>query len=304
MKGPKKNVADSVRERLRRHARPGSGGYLLALKRYAIERLLYRIAQSGERDRLILKGAMLFTLWGKELARPTRDLDLLGSGPPTSEHFSRVFQGICATPVEDDGLSFPAESIRADRILAGEEYVGVRLNLVALLQRSRIPVQVDIGFGDDVVPAPTLATFPSILDLPAPRIRAYPKEAVVAEKLHAMIRHGDRNTRAKDFYDVYVLAKAFAFDGSLLSQSIVATFRRRATPLPVVAEHSMAPAWYASPERMEFWRAYLRRDDLTAAPEDLRVLGESVLGFLWPAVRCVGGGKPFKEHWQPGGPWK
>ncbi|MCE9584560.1 MAG: nucleotidyl transferase AbiEii/AbiGii toxin family protein [Planctomycetes bacterium] len=299
----KKNVADSVRELLRRHARPGSGGYLLTLKRYAIERLLYRISQSDERDRLILKGAMLFTLWGKEFARPTRDLDLLGSGPSSAEHFAKVFRDVCATPVDDDGLSFPAASIRADRILAGEEYVGVRLNLLALLQRSRIPVQVDIGFGDRVVPAPLLFMFPTLLNSPAPRIRAYPREAVVAEKLHAMIRHGDHNTRAKDFYDIHVLATAFPFEGALLAQSIDATFGRRATPIPLAPESSMTPEWYADSKRAEYWKAYLRRDELTGAPVDFRLLGEGILRFLGPPVREMGARKSFKLQWSPGGPW-
>lgn len=304
MTAARKDIAESVRERLRRFANPSDAGYLLVLKRYAIERLLFRLAASEWRDRFVLKGAMLFTLWGQGLARPTRDLDLLGSGVSGVEDVRMVFRALCGTIVPEDGLTFSPGRVRAERILARQEYVGVRVKVEAALKRSVIPVQVDVGFGDKVVPAPRIESFPVLLGGPEPRIHAYPKEAVVAEKLHAMIRHGDRNTRAKDFYDLYVMAKAFPFDGSVLSRAIVATFRRRATPLAVIAEHSLTLAWYALPERMEFWKAYLRRDELTGAPEDLRIVGERVLEFLWPAVRCIGGGKPFTDRWEPGGPWK
>jgi len=304
MKNKPRNMADSVSERLRRHARPGSGGYLLTLKRFAIERLLYRLSKSEARDQFVLKGAMLFSIWGEQLARPTRDLDLLGSGASTPEQLSDVFRRICEAPVVEDGLEFPAKTIRADRILAGEEYVGVRLNLEALLLRSRIPVQVDVGFGDKIVPPPTLAAFPTLLDFPAPRIRAYPREAVVAEKLHAMIRHGDKNTRAKDFYDVHVLSSQFAFEGEMLSRSIEATFRRRSTPFPVVAESAMTRAWYGDSKREELWRAFLRRDDLTGAPSSLEELGTRVVNFLWPPLSALGSEKVFTAAWQPGGPWK
>ncbi len=304
MTGKPRNIADSVRERLRRHVRPGSGGYLLTLKRFAIERLLYRISRSGSRDKFVLKGAMLLTLFGENIARPTRDLDLLGSGDSTPEQLVEVFKSICASSVEEDGLDFPATSIRADRILADGKYVGVRLNLLALLQRSRIPIQVDVGFGDNVVPAPALVDFPTLLDFPFPRIRAYPREAVVAEKLHAMIRHGDKNTRAKDFYDVYALSSHCEFEGRRIVQSIAATFRRRATPTVVAADHAMTLAWYRDPKRAELWHAFLRRDALAGAPSNLEEVGQRIIAFLWPPLTAVGTSSEFTSFWEPGGPWK
>ncbi|KAF0246982.1 MAG: hypothetical protein FD180_205 [Planctomycetota bacterium] len=304
MTGKGRNLAASVRERLRKYAASGSGGYLLVLQRFAIERLLFRLSESPRRDDFVLKGAVLLALWGEQVSRVTRDLDLLGAGPAAPEVIAKRFREILTTRVPPDGLEFPVETLRASEILAGQEYVGVRLRLQAHLEKARIPLQVDVGFGDAVFPRPKLADFPSLLDAPTPRILVYPREAVVAEKLHAMVRHGEDNTRAKDFYDIYVLSSIFRFDGSIQSRAIASTFSRRSTELPLAPPVALLPTWYENTDRALRWRKYLEKDKLTGAPADLRKVGARTIEFLWPPLSALGSEKVFTADWQPGGPWK
>lgn len=304
MTGKGRNLAASVRERLRKFAASGSDGYQLVLQRFAIERLLFRLSKSPRRDEFVLKGAVLLALWGEQASRVTRDLDLLGSGPTAPEVVAKHFREILTTRVTPDGLEFPVETLKVSEILAGQEYVGVRLRLVAQLEKARIPLQVDVGFGDAVYPRPRLADFPGLLDGPRPRILVYPREAVVAEKLHAMVRHGQDNTRAKDFYDVFVLSSIFGFDGGIQSRAIEKTFNRRSTELPKTPPIALLPSWYESSERALRWKKYLERDKLTGAPSDLRSVGKRTIEFLWPPLGALAAGGTFPLDWSPGGPWR
>jgi predicted nucleotidyltransferase component of viral defense system len=302
--GKGRNLAASVRERLRKFAASGSDGYQLVLQRFAIERLLFRLSESPRRDEFVLKGAVLLALWGEKASRVTRDLDLLGAGPATPDVVAKRFREILTTRVPPDGLEFPVEILKAAEILAGQEYVGVRLRLEAHLGKARIPLQVDVGFGDSVYPRPRLADYPGLLDAPTPRILVYPREAVIAEKLHAMVRHGEDNTRAKDFYDVFVLSSIFAFDGSTQARAIENTFERRSTEIPKDPPIALLPVWYENPERALRWKKYLERDKLTGAPPDLRMVGARTIDFLWPPLGALAAGVSFTADWKPRGPWK
>jgi predicted nucleotidyltransferase component of viral defense system len=184
--------------------------YQRVLGRFAIERFLYRLGTSPYRDRFVLKGATLFTLWTGQTHRPTKDLDLLGRGSSTIEDVEQVIRSICDLR-EKDGILFHTESIEGTRIKEVDEYDGVRIKFSAQLAGARIPLQVDIGFGDAVYPEPELATFPVLLPMPAPIIRAYPREASIAEKLHAMVELDIRNSRMKDFYDIWFMANTWTF---------------------------------------------------------------------------------------------
>lgn len=221
--GPLKNIAASVRQRLLERSRQRGEDFQFILSRYASERLLYRLSVSPHREGFVLKGALLFLLWGGELHRPTRDLDLLGFGDSSVAALEKVFRELCATTVEDDGLVFVAESVVAGQIREDQEYGGVRVKLVAMLERAKIPMQVDIGFGDAITPAARWHNYPTLLDAPPPRLRTYPRETVVAEKLEAMVSLGMSNSRMKDFYDVAVLARQFDFDGARSAVSSRAT---------------------------------------------------------------------------------
>ena len=206
------NLAASVRQRLLNRARERSEDFNHLLTRYANERLLFRLAESAHRDEFVLKGATLFELWHDAVYRATRDVDLLGFGEPAVERVQAVFRELCAVDVEPDGLRFLEGSVRAERIRDAQEYGGVRVRLTADLDGARIALQVDIGFGDIVTPGVVEAEFPTLLDFPAPRLRTYPRETVVAEKFEAVVRLGIANTRMKDFYDLWAMATTFAFD--------------------------------------------------------------------------------------------
>lgn len=231
-----RNLGASIRQRLLDLARKKSEVFDLVLTRYALERLLYRIGQSPWKQRFLLKGAMLFTLWYDEPYRPTRDLDLLafgGSHPPgVVANLIETFRALCDIPVNDDGLSFRKESVRGSEIRGENEYQGVRIQLTATLAGAVIPLQIDVAFGDAVVPAPEEVCYPTILDQPPPHVLAYPRYSVVSEKFQAMVMLGMANSRMKDFYDAWALAREFEFDGLLLSRAIAATFERRRTNLP------------------------------------------------------------------------
>jgi len=172
---------------------------------------------------------MLFTLWSKEPHRKTRDLDLLGFGAKGIPEWEQVFRQVCLIEVEPDGLEMLADSVRGEIIRVEEEYAGTRIKLMAMLGKARIPLQIDVGFGDAVTPPPQEIAFPTMLDFPAPPLRAYRPETVIAEKFHAMVDLGLRNTRMKDFYDVWKLSQQFEFDGETMVEAIRATFSRRQT---------------------------------------------------------------------------
>ncbi len=226
-----KNMAASVRQRLLNLSRETGERFQNLLTRYGIERLVYRITESGHSDDFILKGANLFYVWTGQLHRPTRDLDLLRFGDPEPATVAKVFAEVLETEVVDDGIEFDAESITADFIREDEIYAGVRIKLSAELADAVIHIQVDVGIGDEVYPDADDVEFPTLLDLPTSHIRAYRFETAIAEKLEAMVKLGMSNSRMKDFYDVYVLARDFEFDGAVLQTSIRRTFEKRETPL-------------------------------------------------------------------------
>ena len=230
-----RNLAASVRQRLLNIAKREGEVFDLVLTRYALERFLYRLGHSQYHSQFLLKGAMLFAVWGGEPHRPTRDIDLLGFGPSELPLLEKIFRNICQENVEPDGVEFLPDTLRAIEIREDQEYQGVRVQFEARLENAMIPIQVDIGFGDAVTPAPENITYPTVLDFAAPKLRAYPVYTVVAEKFQAMVWLGIANTRMKDFYDIWIIMQKFSFNGQLLAQAIEATFVRRNTLLPASA---------------------------------------------------------------------
>ncbi len=295
------DIGASVSHRLLQRARARGEDYQLTLQRYAVERLLFRLSKSSDRGRFILKGAMLYIVWGEEIYRPTRDLDLLGYGPDAAEPMAAAFRSLCAIPGPDDGLVFDPDSVRAEEIRESAEYGGVRVGLEAHLSKMRIHLRVDIGFGDVIVPGPKNATFPVLLDGPPPQIRIYSRESVVAEKLHAAAVLGEANTRLKDFYDFFTFSTLFPFEGSMLTQAIKATFVRRQTPLPEILP--LSAVFFSDEIRASRWRAYLSKNGLNTAPQDFIAIGEAVQEFLAPPYGALVAGKEFLATWRPRGPW-
>ncbi|MXW27016.1 MAG: nucleotidyl transferase AbiEii/AbiGii toxin family protein [Dehalococcoidia bacterium] len=298
-----RNLAASVRQRLLNRARERREDFNYLLTRYANERLLFRLAESAHRDQFVLKGATLFELWHDAVHRATRDVDLLGFGEPAVEQMQATFRELCTLDVEPDGLEFLEESVRAERIRDGQAYGGVRVRLTADLDGARIAIQVDIGFGDTVTPGVVEAEFPTLLDFPAPRLRTYPRETVVAEKFEAMTRLGIANTRMKDFYDIWAMATTLEFSGEPLAAALAATFQRRGTALPFEPPVALRPDFSADPDKQSQWSAFSQR---VAGPPGvpLQAVIEMLGRFLLPPAYAAGSGASFNQEWPAGGDWQ
>ncbi len=302
MKPPLRNVAASVRDRLLKMARSTGQPNGELLDRYCIERLLYRLSRSEHRDRFILKGAMLLTAWGGGVTqRVTRDADLLGFGDSSLPALSQTFREICATVVEDDGVTFELDSIQGEQIRASEEYVGLRIELRANLGGAIVRVQVDIGIGDAV--RPTEITLPSLLDFPQPFLRAYTRENSLAEKFEAMVKLGFINTRMKDYFDFWHLSRNFTFEGEEFGETLRATFERRGTPLPTAVPIGLSSEFALDRTKQVQWKAFwkksVRREPTPELPEVVTAVAE----FIMPVVQGVSGQKPYPKNWPPSGPW-
>jgi predicted nucleotidyltransferase component of viral defense system len=298
------NLPASVATRLRNVATAKRIDLAFVLRRYAIERLLYRQSVSPERDRFVLKGAMLFTAWLPDPFRPTQDLDLLGFGDAAVPEIAARITAVCRVDVPDDGLVFDVATLRAEPIRGNQEYGGVRVKLTALLARTQIPVQIDIGFGDAVTPGIVELEFPPLLDTPAPRVRAYPRETVLAEKLQAIVVLGAVNTRIKDYYDLLALARLFEFDGATVRDALIATFERRGTPLPVEVPVGLSPEFAHDPQKARLWEAFIDREALLLEPGDLTAAIEDIAAFVMPPLAAAQSGAAFAKRWKAGGPWR
>lgn len=247
----------SIKQRLLNLARRHGRVYEVVLVRYALERLLYRLSISEQRDRFILKGGMLVTLWLEDGNRETRDADFLGSGDADQERLRAMFAEVMAIDA-DDGLAFDVERLQATIIREEMEYNGIRLRTTAYLDRTRIPVTIDIGFGDALASAAPRMEYPSMLDMETPRIRTYPPAAVIAEKFQAIVALGVINGRMKDYFDIWAIPQAIPLADSELDAAISATFERRGTPIPEVPPPGLSDAFLSNRDKQAQWRAYAR----------------------------------------------
>ena len=304
MNEPKRDLSASVLARLLNRAKQAGDEYQAVLAGFCFERFLYRLGQSPVRDRFVLKGAMLLRLWMDTPYRATRDLDLLRKGVGTSEAILSDIQGVCEMKVEPDGVSFDPGSIRLEAIRGEDEYGGTRVLLTARCGTARLPLQVDLGLGDAVWPAPKTCTYPSLLDFPAPRILAYPREAAIAEKMEAIIVLGDRNSRIKDFFDLYHLAKLFEFDRVTLGEAMRKTFVRRRTPLPVEDPIGLTSVYWRNNSRPPQVVAFARRAHLSVGPDPGAEILPLLRSFLVPILDDLRTSKPHRGTWPPGGPWR
>ncbi len=301
---PMVDLPRSVRERLvalghRRGEEPN-----LVLTRYAAERLLYRLSRTEHRDTFVLKGAMLLASWSGYPHRPTRDMDLLGFGVLTTESVRAIFADVCEVPVEGDGLTFDPATIRVAEVREGNEYGGLRVRLTGSMGTSRLPVQVAVGIGDVVVPDPIDIEYPTLLPFPAPQIRAYPPEAVIAEKLHALVVLGGANSRMKDFFDLATMARYGTFDGTRLRDAIAATFARRRVDVPPDEPVGLSVAFAEAPAKQSQWNAFLNRSRLPDDPGGLPGVVEVIRRFVTQPLDAARSDAPFHLTWWPGGPWK
>jgi hypothetical protein len=266
------------------------------LRRYAVERLLDRLTRSEQAFGFVLKGAMLFWLWTGELHRPTRDLDLLGFGECNPERLSQVFRSLCSLEGPDDGLVFSADTVTVEPIREEQEYGGQRVKLLAHLEKSRIDLQVDIGFGDAITPKAETVAYPRLLGLEPLLLRAYPRETVVAEKLEAMVNLGMANSRMKDFFDLAVLAGTFAFEGPILRDAIAATFQRRKTTIPMEPPIALTESFANDPAKRTQWTAFISKNGLQDRARALGQILEELTAFLLPPMLAAAKKEGFERR--------
>lgn len=283
-----KNIAASVKQRLLNMARAQGRGFDILLVRFALERLLFRLSQSAHRDNYILKGGMLVTQWLDHDNRETRDADFLGFGEADVETIKTIFAEIMAI-AGDDGLDFDTGALTATAIREEMEYGGIRLKTNAYLERTRIPVTLDIAFGDALSDASQTLDYPSLLGMERPNIRAYPPAQVIAEKFQAVVALGLANGRMKDFYDLWAIPKAMLIDDHALDTAIAATFERRATPIPKERPTGLSAAMAEDAAAQQRWRAYIESLELPV-PDFTDVL-EDIWALLTPSCARLNAAK-------------
>jgi hypothetical protein len=303
MRVDESGVVQSIRARLLTVAASSKADPNAILTRYGVERFLYRFSLTPDRDRFVLKGAMLVSAWLGMEARSTRDADLLGYGDLSPDAAGKIARNACQIACPEDGMSFDPASVKVEAIRTGQLYGGIRLVLQGNLGRARVKVQVDIGTGDATVPPPTRLEYPSLLGLPRPSLRVYRPESVVAEKVHAMVVIGAMNSRLKDVFDVAVLSGRLPFDGPDLVAAIVATFERRQTPLPGQVPPVLEERFARDPERVGQWGAFLRRLRISPDEHDFGSEAAKVRAFVGPALEAARLAQPWTRSWPPGGPW-
>lgn len=297
-------LPQSVKQRLLNLSREQGEPFNSALIRYGVERLLYRLTQTPHAKDFVLKGATLFAVWAGKPHRPTQDVDLLGFGAPEVDRLVNVFRDVCRAEAVPDGLEFDADSVEAAEIREGNIYDGIRVRLVATLGKARIPLQVDVGFGDAVTPAPARQAVGPMLEFPAPVLPAYPPETVVAEKLHAIVALGMANSRMKDYFDLWTICRTMRFDGPRLASAIAATFERRATAIPPHMPVGLRDDFAADAAKQTQWTAFVRKIGLTEGPPALAEIVRELAGFLGPVMEALASGASFQNDWPPAGPWQ
>lgn len=297
-------LAASVHARLLNKARQTGEDHQRLLTQFCLERLLHRLGASDCRQRFVLKGAMLFRLWSDQPYRATRDLDLLRRGDGSHEAIRDDLTVIVATPVAPDAVRFDVGQLSIDPIRAADEYAGARVTLPARCGQARLSLQIDMGVGDSVWPAPQDCAYPTLLDFPAPSLLAYPREAVVAEKLEAIVVLGDRNSRIKDFFDLHHLATHFSFDRIILAEAVRRTFRHRRTPIPAEDPIGLTPAYWQNPTRPGQVKGFARRAGIEAPAQPGETFAPLLRNFLLPVLEDLRSNTRTEGSWPPGGPWQ
>ena len=298
-----KNVAASVHARLLNMAREEGRRFDELMQYYAMERFLFRLSQSPHVERFVLKGALILRTHAIDQTRLTRDIDVLAYGPSRIENLEQIVRDCLHLDVPDDGLTFDPESVAGSVISREAEYEGVRLRFTGYLGNARTSMQLDVGFGDAVSPGPVWIDYPELLDFCTPHLLGYTLESAIAEKYQAMVHLGMVNSRMKDFYDLWFLARGFPFDGERLCKAIEATFSRRQTGLPSDTPIALTSVFAHDPAKKRQWQAFLRKTQLDADELTLSDVTRCVETFLMPPTIALVESQPCAMHWSPGGPW-
>jgi hypothetical protein len=298
MKKDVKNIEASVRALLQNKAKETNRPFAEVLQYYGMERFLYRLSRSKHADSFVLKGALLFTVWQIPERRTTLDIDFLARYDNQVASIAAVMKDVCNVSVVPDGLVFDSENIQGRKIKENADYEGARLKFPGFLECSRIPMQIDVGFGDIVYPRTKVIDYPVILDSPRPRLTGYPAESVISEKFEAMVKLGLLNSRMKDFYDIWLMMRHFDFSGSNLAGALRRTFKHRQTALPKAKPLFAEEIYDAKSDRQILWNAFLRRGDIKHVPEKLAIIAKIIEDFLIKPLAAIDKGNDFNEVWK------
>ncbi len=274
----------SLRQRLLDLAHRDGADFQTILTRYGLERFLFRLGHSRHRDAFLLKGAFLYHAWLEDVARPTRDLDLLGYGSPDIGRIEAVVAEIAGIVFVEDGLEFPAATIRGEAIRDASLYDGIRIRLVAQLGRTRIPLQLDVGFGDAAGSDAADLDYPTLLGHEPPHVRAYRPQYVVAEKLEALVALGFVNSRLKDYYDLWRILMNMDISDEDLLTAIQATFSRRQTSIPRKVPSALTDDFAHDQQKVVQWEAFLGRSGLAVGGATLSLVVRELRDRLVPLL--------------------
>lgn len=298
------NVQASVRAQLQNKAKETNRPFAEVLQYYGMERFLYRFGQSKYADKFVLKGALLFTAWRILERRTTLDIDFLARYDNQVANIELVVQDICGVFVEPDGLIFDSKTVQGRKIKEDADYEGVRVKFTGFLERSRIPMQIDFGFGDIIYPKTKVIDYPVILNFPKPHLKGYPAESVISEKFEAMIKLGLLNSRMKDFYDIWLMMRQFDFDGANLAEALKRTFGHRKTELPKKRPLFAKEIYDEQSDRQTLWKAFLRKGDIKYAPDRLATIAGEIEDFLIEPLSALNKRIKFTKWWKASGQWK
>ncbi|MDD5687751.1 MAG: nucleotidyl transferase AbiEii/AbiGii toxin family protein [Elusimicrobia bacterium] len=304
MKENVKNIEASIRARLQSKAKETNRPFSEILQYYGMERFLYRFSCSKYTNKFILKGALMFTVWQIPERRTTLDIDFLARFDNQVSHIEKVVKDVCNISVVPDGLVFDSGTVSGQKIKENADYEGVRVKFLGFLERSRISMQIDVGFGDIIYPNPKNIEYPSILDLPKPHIKGYTIESVVSEKFEAMVKLGLLNSRMKDFYDIWVMIHQFDFNGSEIIEALKKTFKHRKTILPECKPLFAEEIYNEKSDRQTLWQAFLKKGDIEHAPDKLHTIAIEIEKFLVEPINASISNKEFKKTWSVSGQWK
>lgn len=300
-----KNTEASIRSQLQSKAKNTGRIFMEVLQYYTIERFLYRLSISQYSDLFILKGALMFQALQVQDRRTTLDIDFLAYFENEIKNLERIIKDICRINIKkDDGLIFDTDSVIAERIKEGAEYEGIRIKFKGYFGKSRIPMQIDVGFGDIISPKPQTIEYPVILDFPKPKLKGYSLESIVAEKFESMVKLGAINSRMKDFYDIWIISHQFNFKGEKLIQALKRTFSHRHTEFPKAQNLFTEEFYDDKSDRQIMWKSFIAKNHLLSTPEKIRSIVNGIEVFLIKPVKAILNNKEFNYLWNVPGPWK
>ena len=305
MKAQIKNIPASILARLRNQAEVLERPFAEILQYYAMERFLYRLSKTTYAEKFVLKGGLLFYVWNLPLRRPTRDIDFRGYVPSNRKSLFKIINAVITESVLEDGIIFDPQSVSVEETQIDADDQGIRVKMTALLERSRIPIQIDIGFSDELASKAETIEYPNFLhNLETVHMKGYPKEAVVAEKLHAMVHHAELNSRFKDYYDIWLLAENFEFKSQSLQKAIEKTFAKRQTEIP--AERPVVLTSGFAEANRDRWKNFLSKIELhNKEVEDFVNVTDGIWSFLEYPIQVSLSDKPSKLlYWSPRKGWK